>query len=460
MKYCAYIILLLLPIFSVYGQNDDYVPLDERIKSNLFIKVEASNTDCFVGEPIIVTYKLYSALNSESSVIKNPSFKGFEVKDLKTDADAVPSREAVDRIPFDVHTVLKVQLIPQRSGKLVLDELVMHNNVKLIDANGRKDPLLSGVKESYSLSNGYYSLNIASVPLTILATGVPSSASPNASEIVGNFRMDVQLSKKMLVPQEEAALIITLTGNGHFDKIKMPEVKWPEDVQAFPPKIDKSNVDGSGYITYTIPFKTLKPGRYIIPSIKFSYYDIVDYRYKTITNIPIAFMVTEENGQAVHEVIATDASEQVKGWLVGGVLLILLLIVVLFIRYNQHKKRIVSLNSSQKYSSREHIVLEQLSVDDFLKPAFDRLNNGGIDFYITLKQCIIRYFEKRFGLPVALFTKDALRDIMQKEKIADARQTAILHLLTELDIHIYSIAGAETDRHTLLQKARELLLHL
>jgi len=219
-------------------------------------------------------------------------------------------------------------------------------------------------------------------------------------------------------------------------------------------------VDGSGYITYTIPFKTLKPGRYIIPSIKFSYYDIVDYRHKTITNIPIAFMVTEENGQAVHEVIATDASEQVKGWLVGGVLLILLLIVVLFIRYNQHKKRMVSLNSSQKYSSREHIVLEQLSVDDFLKPAFDRLNNGGIDFYITLKQCIIRYFEKRFGLPVALFTKDALRDIMQKEKIADARQTAILHLLTELDIHIYSIAGAETDRHTLLQKARELLLHL
>jgi hypothetical protein len=56
--------------------------ITEKINKNIFIRVNVSQSSCYVGEPIVVTYKLYTRLKSESSITKNPSFNGFSVIDL------------------------------------------------------------------------------------------------------------------------------------------------------------------------------------------------------------------------------------------------------------------------------------------------------------------------------------------------------------------------------------------
>ena len=67
--------------------NKDYVlkpgeNVMDKIHKNLFVKVQVSKTNCYVGEPIVATYKLYSHLNSESRVVKHPSLNGFSVYDM------------------------------------------------------------------------------------------------------------------------------------------------------------------------------------------------------------------------------------------------------------------------------------------------------------------------------------------------------------------------------------------
>jgi hypothetical protein len=37
---------------------------------------------CFVGEPVVATFKLFSRLQSKSEIIKNPGFYGFSVNDM------------------------------------------------------------------------------------------------------------------------------------------------------------------------------------------------------------------------------------------------------------------------------------------------------------------------------------------------------------------------------------------
>ncbi len=56
--------------------------LSEKIKKNIFVRVEADKTSCYIGEPLVVTYKLYSRLKSESKVTKRPSLNGFSVYDM------------------------------------------------------------------------------------------------------------------------------------------------------------------------------------------------------------------------------------------------------------------------------------------------------------------------------------------------------------------------------------------
>src|SRR5438034_573543 len=54
----------------------------EKINSNIFIKTTLSKATCFAGEPVKLTYELYSALANESNVNKSPSFQGFTVRKL------------------------------------------------------------------------------------------------------------------------------------------------------------------------------------------------------------------------------------------------------------------------------------------------------------------------------------------------------------------------------------------
>ena len=68
--------------FDVYIlQNGENVA--QKISKNLFIKIEVSKKSCYVGEPLVATYKLYTRLKSESNVIKAPSFNGFSVSELE-----------------------------------------------------------------------------------------------------------------------------------------------------------------------------------------------------------------------------------------------------------------------------------------------------------------------------------------------------------------------------------------
>ena len=69
-------------------EYDDYIlrkgeNVAEKIKKNLFIKIDVNKKSCYVGEPIVATYKLYTRLKSESNIIKTPSFNGFSVSELE-----------------------------------------------------------------------------------------------------------------------------------------------------------------------------------------------------------------------------------------------------------------------------------------------------------------------------------------------------------------------------------------
>ncbi|MCH5600091.1 BatD family protein [Niabella ginsengisoli] len=419
-----------------------------------------------MGEPIIVTYKLYSAMASESSIVRRPSFDGFEVKDLKAGSDGLASRETIDGVGFDVHTVLKLQLTPYKDGRLSLGTLTMRNRVRLVNANGKKDPILNGVNEGYSLDNGYFNLSVTSVPIPIIVTALPGNTTPSTKfdGLVGDFKMDVQLAEKVLAPGKAAALTITITGKGDFSKIKQPEVQWPDEVDVLPAKVDEDktqSADGSGYKSFEIPFTVNDPGKYTIPSIKFAFFDAVNYKYKTITNIPIEFSVVQEGGTNA-SVTATNGNEENKNFIVLSILVLVVLIIAIWLTFrNRKKKQPHSTQKAQKNLGIQKIEpLAAMTVEDILKPAADALHHSGNSFSTQLKQAVIRFFEQRLVLPPGSFNQTMISSYLSESNIPVQKHDAILSLFNELDMAIYSGGIAEADRQTLLNKTRSLLMRL
>src|SRR4051812_26674480 len=60
---------------------------DDIIHKNIFVKATASKNTVYVGEPLLVNYKLYTAINNQARVSKQPSFNGCSVMELFADKD-------------------------------------------------------------------------------------------------------------------------------------------------------------------------------------------------------------------------------------------------------------------------------------------------------------------------------------------------------------------------------------
>lgn len=116
----------------------------EKIRKNLFVKVQVDRNSCFVGEPIVATYKLYSRVNAESRVTRRPSLNGFSVYDMVDPGTDAVSMEKLNGKVFTVHTIRKTQLIPLQAGSIDLDPVEVENTVHFVKGGTRSEPRRSG----------------------------------------------------------------------------------------------------------------------------------------------------------------------------------------------------------------------------------------------------------------------------------------------------------------------------
>ncbi|MCD2424094.1 BatD family protein [Niabella pedocola] len=469
MKRFGLLILLLMASVSVMAQRN---VLEARLRSSIYLNVYANKTNCYIGEPIIVTYKLYSSLESVSEVVKDPAFSGFDFRDLISSGDGVVSRETVNGETFDVHTIRKVQLTPMEAGKLVLDPMVIANRIRLVDGSGNRSSILDGIDDNIPLQNGEFRMTIASVPITINVGQAPANA-PSAvyNGAVGDFKMNVKLSKINFTPGERGTLRITISGTGDFSQVTQPSVEWPKEIVVYPPNVeeqyDRNSRTAPGVKTFTIPFTMGKTGTYTILPIRFAYFDARQNRYNTISNPAITFYSREPGSTRRDQGPVNNNAERNDNF--GALLLglggvTLLLLVLFLIRRSKRKRAVVPSTRQQPAVSVSGIPdptpLAPMGIDALLQPAENAVSKTGGSFYSLLKQGMVQYLEQRYQISAALFNKTGLKEQMTLQNVPQALQDEVFHTLTEIEMNIYAAGGMDGDRMRMLEKTRTVLKKL
>lgn len=263
-----------------------------KIKGGMFVKVNVNKTACYVGEPILVVYKLYTRLRSQSKVMEQPVFTGCSVYEMTTN-DLFSQVEVVNGKPYKTYIIRKVQLIPLHAGPLVLGASSVSNEISFFknEAEVRQD--FPSIKQNITLTNE---------PLTIQVNDLPDKDKPiNFTGAVGKFTISTSAAKTNDTAHDNNTLQVVIEGAGYFQNIEMPAIAWPGSVDHFEVQsddnIDKMSFPSSGKKIFRIPFVINKPGDVTIPPIAFTYFDTESKSYKTAESAGFIIHSVEGNNK-------------------------------------------------------------------------------------------------------------------------------------------------------------------
>ncbi|MBF8151252.1 protein BatD [Winogradskyella sp. F6397] len=272
---------------------------------NIHLVAEVSKSNPYLNEAITVVYKLY--------VSKHTGVNSWREKDIPRYNDFWSQNIEIKGFPVHVgeykgeeyrYVILrKTVLYPQKIGALKLEPLVMDVTVEVpserTDIFGRS--LLTRVPRV--VTAGSRTINVKALP----EEGKPS----DFKGAVGNYDFKVSTTKSQLNATESLQAKIEVSGKGNLKLFELPKLTVPSSLEVYEPEHQeniRTNITGmQGKISDTYTIVPQYKGKYPVPNISFSYFDLATESYKRITSDDIVIDVLEGPTAAVTNEEATTA---------------------------------------------------------------------------------------------------------------------------------------------------------
>ena len=273
-----------------------------KIRNNLFVRLEVDRTAVMVGEPIVATYKLYTRLRSESRVTQRPSFNGFSVYDMANPDQMDATKEQFQGREYNVYLLRKVQLYPLQAGTFELESLEVTNDIRFIRASAldggyAPSELLRELALGLNNSGAIVTESVAlkNPPVSVVVKALPPAEDSSASGAVGHFTIRSFIDAPEVHKGDVVNLEVQVAGKGNFPMIPVPKVNWPSGVDVFEAnstdQVNKFVAPLSGSKLFSIPFTVNKEGPLDIPSVEFVYFDVDARKYVTAKSEPLLIQV-------------------------------------------------------------------------------------------------------------------------------------------------------------------------
>lgn len=426
-----------------------------------FIKVVSSKTTVYQGEPFVASYKLYfNADIGRFEVMEQPDFTGFykndiELKTIKQDQEMYQGER------FNTGIIAQMVLIPQRSGS-IRPGLV---EIKLPTAvpTDRRD--IFGRRMTQTVNQN----STANFP-PIMVKALPEKGKPsNFDGAVGDYKMDVSLSREELSANESVTLSIKISGSGNIKLVEVDKPEIPAAFEAFDPKYSENiSVNGggmSGSKTYEYLLIPRYGGTYKIPEIKFSFFNPRTARYETLTSPEKEITVTggkpmpgASGGMASGEkedvsfigkdilFIKTKSGSFKKqgesflnsaGFFAGlGTIGATFVGLIGFFLFTTNRKVDVSHSRSLKASkqARKHLSAAKKQMDE----------NNTEAFYLELSSALWGYFSDKFSIPQSKLTKELIHVTLIEKGIDQSTADHVNDIMNRAELARFTASTGST----------------
>lgn len=256
-------------------------------EGDAFLRLELNKTSAYIGEQLLLDFKLYTSVNIEGyDIPEEPEYKGFFAQELKRFASGT-LQEVINGKPYATRILRRIALFPQQTGTLTIQPVKIQ--LAVLEESDRTGFFFNrNVKPIFFTTN---SLDVKVRPLP--ESGVPE----NFSGAVGHFDLQASIDRNTLTTDDAISLMLLISGDGDVKRIQPPSLSVSDSFEVYAPKIVQEQMEeNSGDIIAkkVIEYLLLPkyPGQYSIePS--FSYFDTESQQYRTVKRESLAVKVQQ-----------------------------------------------------------------------------------------------------------------------------------------------------------------------
>lgn len=436
-------------------------PVSNSIKSNInknfFGLINSSKNKVYVGEPVIISSKIYSRARITGIAEYEPSkISGTVHKTnlLKNKQNLSAKNERIQGVPFQTVEISREVLIPQKAGKISCSPFQ--------------------IKIGYQ-SNFFFSdyTNVRSGLTAIHVMPLPQNAPNFFHGAVGKYALKTSISESNLKEGEAFTYTLTVSGSGNLHLLSIPELTLPESFEMYgDPKVQDNytitSKGGEGSIKYEYIIRVTEKGKFNIHPFEFAYFDLRKERY---IEIPVeSYTLKVEKGDHAIASIGSNVEKKVKiknegikyivnknansssyflwemclYWVVVLIPFVVAIPVGLWIKKRLTKKESILVN--QRYKKAKKLAAKKLSLANQL------LEKGNIKaFNDEVYAVFTGFLAQKMKCATSELTREAIVLKFASTQIDKNLSDELINVWDELELVKYGISGTASPQ-SLLEK--------
>ncbi len=457
--------------------SDELRPAGSTISgSDLFIKVSASKRHVIEQEPILLTYKVYTLVGLTDLSGKMPDLKNFYTREIPLPQQKSFSVEMLNGRPYKTVTWSQYVMFPQQSGKLEIPSITFNGIV--VQQNRNIDPF----EAFFNGGSGYVEVKkqIKAPSITIDVDPLPTRPA-NFSGGVGSFNISAQIDKTEVKANDPVKLRVIVNGTGNMKLLKQPDVKFPKDFDKYDAKVtDKSKLTANGLegsVIYDFLAVPRHAGKFEIPPIEYTYYDINTYQYKTLTTEGFTLNVAKGSGgnvsaytaqediellnSDIHFIHTGDTRQHAAGdfffgsteyWVILSSLLAAFVALLVIFR----RRAIENANIVKQRAGRANKVAVKR-----LKQANKLMKSGQSGaFYDEVMRALWGYVSDKLNMPVEQLSRENISQQLASHQVSDEVVQQFLSALDECEFARYAPGDATGNMNKVYDTALSALTQM
>lgn len=457
---------------------------------DLFIKVVPSKKSVYVGEQVVLTYKLYTRIPVSSlSVSRSPSYAGFWTKDItdNTGGNLRQSSEYINGVEYTTAEIQKIILVPQRGGSFTLEPMVIECVAQVRTQNNKRQ---SNDPFDIFFNDPFFNRNIANVrkelstnSLTVEVKNLPDNGKP-ASFVgaVGDYSFKTDIDKTQLKTNEAFTLSLTVTGTGNIELLQLPEPTFPPDFEVYDPKITISTNNTANGMSGTKKAEYLviprRAGSFNLTPVEFSCFNPSRGTYSSTTSEAYTIQVEKGQGSESEEVSIFASNQEgikylgsdIRHIMTGNprlkpihsaffgtvpyfiVLLALLLVFVIALLLSKKREQLKQDNAANRNRKADKVARGRLKKASQYLKVKDQEN-----FYVEMSQALWGYIADKLAIERSKLSMDTVSETMKGKNVPDDLTQQFVDTLNNCEFARFAPGNAEEKMDDLYRRGIEVI---